>query len=75
MINIYTLLYIRQINKDLLYSTGNSIQYLIVTNNGKESEKEYIYIYILMCIIDSLCCTPKTNTTLEMNLFQYKLKK
>ena len=43
-INRYTLvLYIKQINyKDLLYSTGNYIQYLIITYNGKESEKEYI---------------------------------
>ena len=31
--------------KDLLYSTGNYIQYLIITYNGKESEKEYIYMY------------------------------
>ena len=44
-INRYTLLYIKQINnKNLLYSTGNYIQYLIITYNGKESEKEYIYI-------------------------------
>ena len=48
MINIYTLLYIKQINKDLLYSTGNSIQYLVITDNGKESENEYIYIYACM---------------------------
>ena len=45
-------------NKDLLYSTGNYIQYTIVSHNGKEYEKEYflyngkyikwkyIYIYI-----------------------------
>ena len=26
-------------NKVLLYSTGNYIQYLVVNNNGKESEK------------------------------------
>ena len=33
----YTLLYIKQItNKDLLYNTGNYIQYLIITYNGKE---------------------------------------
>ena len=32
-------------NKDLLYSTGNYIQYLVIIYNGKESEKEYIYIY------------------------------
>ena len=30
--NIYTLLYIKQkINKDLLYSTGNSTQYSVIT--------------------------------------------
>ena len=42
-INIYTLLYIKQVNnKDLLYSTGNYIQYLVITYNGKEFDKEYI---------------------------------
>ena len=42
----YTLLYIKQINnKVLLYSTGNYIQYLVITYNGKESEKEYRYVY------------------------------
>ena len=48
-INRYTLLYVKQINinnKDLLYSTGDYIQYLLITYNGKESEKEYTYIYI-----------------------------
>ena len=35
-------------NKGLLYSTGNSTQYLVITYREKESEKEYIYtcIYI-----------------------------
>ena len=43
------LLYIKQINnKDLLYSTGNYIQYLLITYNEKESEREYIYI--CMCV-------------------------
>ena len=46
-INIYTLLYIKQIiNKDLLDSTGNSIQYSVITSVGKESEKEWIYAYV-----------------------------
>ena len=45
-INRYTLLYIKQINnKDLWYSRGNSIQYLVITYNGKESENIYICIY------------------------------
>ena len=33
-------------NKDLLHSTGNHIQYLVLNHNGKESEKDFIYIYI-----------------------------
>ena len=44
-INIYTLLYIKQIvNKDLLYNPGNFTQYSVITYMGKESEKEQIYI-------------------------------
>lgn len=31
-------------NKDLLYSSGKSTQYSVVTYMGKESEKEYVYI-------------------------------
>ena len=46
-IDIYTLLYIKQItNKDLLYSTGNSTQYSVMAYMGKESEKEHIYVYV-----------------------------
>ena len=41
-IDIYTLLYIKQItNKDLLYSTGNSMQYSVLAYMGKESKKEW----------------------------------
>ena len=40
-INIYTLPYIKQVNnKDLLYSAGSYTQYLVITYNGKKSEKE-----------------------------------
>ena len=43
-INIYTLLYIKQItNKHLLYSTGNYIQYFIITHKGKEHCKLTIF--------------------------------
>ena len=65
-------------NKDLLCSTGNYIQCLVITYNGTESGKEYIYTYICvyMCICvcvcvyiyiyisESLRCTPEANTTL-----------
>ena len=44
-IKIYTLLYVKQINnKGLLYSTGDYTQYLMLTYNKKETEKN-IYIY------------------------------
>ena len=33
-------------NKVLLYSTGNSIQYPVIFHDGKEYEKECIYIYV-----------------------------
>ena len=67
-INRYTLLYVKQVtNKDLLYSTGNSTQYSVMTYVGKESKKEWIYI------TDSLCCTPETNTTLQINYTPIKI--
>ena len=44
--------------EDLLYSTWNYSQYFIINYNGKEPEKEYIYI------IESLWCTPETCKTL-----------
>ena len=34
--------YIKQENKDLIYSTGNYTQYLVITYEGKKAEKEYI---------------------------------
>ena len=53
-IDIYTLLYIKQVtNEYLLYSTGNSAHYSVMAYMGKESKKEWIYVCI--CITDSLC--------------------
>ena len=52
-INVYTLLYIKQVNnKGLLYSTVNSTQHFVITYKGRESKKRiykkilYIKIYI-----------------------------
>ena len=45
-ISICKLLYREQIHKVLWYSTGNYIQYPVINHNGKEYEKEYIYIFI-----------------------------
>ena len=54
------LLYTEQINKSLLYSTGNYIQYPVITHHGKEYGKVHI------CITESLCCTAEINT-LQIN--------
>ena len=46
-IDIYSLLYIKQMGKkDLLHSTGTSPQYCIITYMGKEPEEEWIYGYV-----------------------------
>ena len=43
----HTLLNIKEINKGLLYTTGNYYtQYLVKTCNGEESEKKYMFICI-----------------------------
>ena len=44
---MYILLCIKQvINKDLLYNTGNSTQYSVITYMGKNLKKNGLYIYI-----------------------------
>ena len=58
-ISIRKLVYIEWINnKVLLYSTGKYNQYPVINHNGKEYEKEYIYV------TESLCCTAIIDTTL-----------
>ena len=42
-----TIIYRMDNNKVLLYSTGNYIQYPVINHNGKEYEKEYIYIKLI----------------------------
>ena len=57
-INIYTSLYVKQINNMvLLYRTGNSTQNPVINHSGKESDKEYT------CITELLCHTPEINRT------------
>ena len=56
-------------SKVLLYSTGNYIQYPMIKHNGKEYEKEYIYI----CVTESLCCLAETNTTFVNQLHFNKI--
>ena len=46
-INRCKLLYIEWINiKVLLYSTGNYIRYPVTNHNGKEYEKEYVWVCV-----------------------------
>ena len=48
-IGIYTLLYTKLMGtKELLYYKGRSIQYSVIANMGKESEKEWIYVEFLL---------------------------
>ena len=48
-------------DKDLLESTGNSIQIFVITYMGIESKKKRVYINTP----DSLCCTAETNNTVN----------
>ena len=43
-----------------VYSTGNYIQSSVINHNGKEYERECIYV----CITESLCRIAEINTTL-----------
>ena len=46
-IDTYTVLYIKWMgNEDLLHVTGKFTQYSVITHMGKESEKEWIYVYV-----------------------------
>ena len=47
----------KQVDNDLLYSTENYIQYLVITLMEKNLKKS-------TQITESLCCTPETNITL-----------
>ena len=59
------------INKDLLYSTGTSTQYSVITHMGKESEIEQIYVCV---ITESLYHIPETSTILSVNYTQIETK-
>ena len=54
--HVYTAIFKIDNQQGPTYSTGNYIQYLIITYNGKESKTEYMHIYKT----ESLCCTPET---------------
>ena len=44
---MYVLLYIKLVtNKDLLYGTGSSTQYSVMTYMGNDSEEEWLCVHI-----------------------------
>ena len=45
-ISRFKLLYIGWVNKVLLYSTGNYIQYPVINHNGNEYEEEWMCAYV-----------------------------
>ena len=63
-LQVHTAIHKLCIQQDLLYSTGYVIQYLVITYNRKQSEKEEIYVHhiynIYKCITETLCCTSET---------------
>ena len=67
----HTVLYRKWVaNQDLLYSTGNAVQYFVVVYMGIEPKK----VDIRICATDSLCCTPETNTTQYTNYTPVKVE-
>ena len=53
-------------NKDLLYSTGNHIQYLIITYNGKE------YIFFLYIKLNHFAVHLKLTQHCNSRMLQFK---
>ena len=54
-ISRFKLLYIEWINKVLLYSTGKCVQHLVINHNGKEYEKECVYVRMHVCVCVCVC--------------------
>ena len=64
---IHTIAYNIDKQQGPVYSTENYIEYLVITYNGKESGKEYIYMNEYICfqihVSEALCYIPETNTS------------
>ena len=61
-------------NKDLLYSTGTSTQYSIMTYMGIESKKR-VQIHIYISITDSLCCIAEIDNIVNQLYSSKKLER
>ena len=58
-----------------MYSTGNSIQYLVRTVMAKEYKKECIYIRVCVYIAESLCYNQKLTQHCKSTILPKILKK
>ena len=71
-INRYKPLYIKEIiNKDLLYSIGNYIQYFVMVYNGKSENIIFIYMYVYMGIYEYIYIYKLYHFALHLTLIQY----
>ena len=52
--------------KNLVYCTGNSTQYSVITYMGNESKR----VDICLCTTDSLCCTVESGTHCKSTILQ-----
>ena len=69
-VDIYALLilHIKQVtNENLLYSTGNSIQYSVMASMGRKSKKQgiYIYMYLIHFVVQQKLTQHCTATILQ----------
>ena len=66
----------RSYNKDLLYSTGNSTQYSVMIYMGKESKKEwkYVYAWLIHFAVQQKVTQHCKSTGLQLKKKRQKLK-
>ena len=70
-IDLYTLLYLKQASKDLLYS-GREL--CLVFYNNLHGKRIWKRIDTCICITESLCYKPKNNKHRSSTVLQYKIK-
>ena len=70
--DMYSLLYLKWItNKDLLYSTWNSVQCYVAAWTGGEFEGEWIHVYVWL---SPFAVHLKLSQHCELAILQYKIK-
>ena len=70
--DMYTLLYLKWItNKDLLYSTGNSVQCYVAAEMGRKFRGEWVHVYVWL---SPLIVHLKSSQHRQSAILQYKIK-